>query len=768
MSVSFPYTARMSKPGMPPLLTSVLESEGLGTPYMGAFAVEARPPQYAEPAKPIEPRVAAKLSEIGIEQLFTHQAHAIDRVREGKSVVVVTGTNSGKSLCYMVPAMERLAEEPMARILTVYPTKALAQDQLARFERLRPFENIRCAVYDGDTPQAQRSPIRRLAQVVLTNPDMLHVGILPGHERWARFFKSLRLIVLDEMHVYRGVFGSHVGGIVRRLLRLAQWYGSRPAIVGCTATIGNPDEMFRRLTGREAEVIDEDGSGQPRKTYAFWNPAAVSGNESPSPNWLSARLMARMAAQGKSSLVFCRSRIGAELVVRYGREVAEQVGIDPRRLDSYRSGYTAAERRKLEKAVHEGKLLGLACTNALELGVDIGALDAVVLNGYPGSVAGFRQQCGRSGRGAREGLAVFVAHEDPLEQFFLREPSALIHGLAEPVALNPENRNILEPQLRCAAYERPLDASELEAFGPNALETAEAMDRSGELAFQGGRFFYPFHEAPASKVDIRGAGGDQVVLMAEGEELGSMEQWRAKQYAHEGAVYLHRGEAFQVAKLDLSQSVATLEPFSGDYFTQPVHQTVIESLVTVDERSFGGLAVRLGSVRITDMILGYQKKALAGGKVLDTVDLNFPPASFETLAMRVDLPAPRDEDEWPLLAPEVHALEHALSAVAPLIAGCDRSDLGSAWYVAFPDSMAPAVFLYDRFSGGMGLSEALYRSAEALFATAQRALSGCGCGHGCPKCLYNAGCEIGNETLSKAGAQKWLERLAPRETDYFN
>ncbi len=759
----------MSQLGMPPLLKSVLEAEGLGTPYLGAYAVEARSPTYAETMRPVHPRLAARLADIGIERLFSHQALAYDRVTAGRDVLVVTGTNSGKSLCYMLPAFEALLAEPMARVLTLYPTKALAQDQLARFEALRPYDDNRCAVYDGDTPQSQRPTIRKLAQVVLTNPDMLHVGILPGHERWARFFKSLRLIVLDEMHVYRGIFGSHVGGIVRRLLRLCESYGARPRIVGCTATIGNPEELFRQVAGREADVIDTDGSGQPRKTYAIWNPVLAQGNDSPSPNVLSARLMARMAAEGRSSLVFCRSRIGAELVVRYGRESAEQTqAVDPSRLESYRAGYTAAERRKLEQAIHRGKILGLACTNAMELGVDIGALDAVVLNGYPGSVASFRQQCGRAGRGDREGLAVFVAHEDPLEQFFAREPSALIQGAAEPVALNPENPNILEPQLRCAAYERPLEPSELSRFGPMALETAEAMDRAGDLAFRAGRFYFPFHEAPAAQVDIRGAGGESVVLMAGDVELGTMERWRAMQYAHEGAVYLHRGEAFEVASLDLSQGVAKLKPFSGNYFTQPLHQTLIQSLVSINERPFDSQRLTLGSVRITDLVLGYQKKALSGGKVLETVELSFPPTSFETVALRLDLPAPRDEDEWPMLAPQVHGLEHALGAVAPLLAGCDRSDLGSAWYVAYPDTMAPAVFLYDRFPGGMGLSEKLFQGAEGLFETAQRALAGCGCAEGCPRCLYSSRCEIANESLSKSGALQWLEALVPTTIDFFN
>ena len=744
----------------PELLRLILEGEGLGTPYMGAYATEARDPEFEEPSRPMHPKLREKLREIGIERLFRHQAEAYDIATAEKDVIVVTGTNSGKSLCYMLPAYEALLGEPAGRVLAVYPTKALAQDQLQRFEALRPWEDLRCGVYDGDTPKTQRAPMRKAAQVVLTNPDMVHIGILPSHQAWARFLKSLRIVVLDELHVYRGVFGSHVAGIVRRLLRLCAWYGSHPTIVACTATIGNPDELFFALTGRRGAVIDRDGSGQPRKTYALWNPAATATKATPSPNWMSARLLVRLAADEKTSLAFCRSRVGAELVLRYGREIAKEHGKPrPDQLDSYRAGYTASERRKLEKSIHDGKLLGLACTNAMELGVDIGVLDAVVLNGYPGSVAAFRQQCGRAGRGQREGLAIFVAHEDPLEQYFVREPEALILGAAERVSLNPANPNILEPQLRCAAYERPLDPSELETFGEGALETAEAMDRSGSLAFRAGRFFYPFHEAPAPNVDIRGAGGENVRLVAGEAELGQMENWRAIQYAHEGAVYLHRGTTFQVAELDLEDGIARLEPFDGPYFTQPVLQSVIEPLHQISEREVGSLSICLGSIRVTDMVLGYRKRSLDGDKILDTIELELPPSSFETVGLRIDLPRPPSEEEWPIIAPNVHALEHALTALAPLFAGCDRNDLGSAWYVAFPNTLAPAVYLFDRFAGGMGLSEKLFAAIEELLATAARALSSCSCEAGCPKCLYSARCEINNDALSKAGALAYLESV---------
>jgi DEAD/DEAH box helicase domain-containing protein len=746
----------------PAILHRLLEREGAGTPFLGAYVLPERAPQYAEPNVPMHPKLREALLRNGIERLFTHQAKAFDQVMRGQDAMLVTGTNSGKTLGYMLPAYEQLLAEPLGRVLALYPTKALAQDQLRRFEALRPWPDLRCGVYDGDTPANQRAPIRRLAQIVLTNPDMLHVGILPGHQNWAKFLKSLRLIVLDEAHVYRGVFGSHVAAIVRRLLRLCAWYGSRPRIVACTATIGNPTDLFGQLTGRAVEPIENDGSGQPRKTFALWNPA-IQAEAGPSPNWLSARLMVGLAVEGKRSLVFCRSRVSAELVLRYARELAgKDGGARPDQFDSYRSGYTPQERRKLEKAIHKGDLLALACTNALELGVDIGQLDAVVLNGYPGSAAAFRQQAGRAGRGDREGLAVFVAHSDPLEQFFVREPESLILGAAERVALNPGNPNILEPQLRCAAYERALDPSELETFASTGLETAESMDRAGTLAFRAGRFFYPFHEAPAPQVDIRGSGGDSVLLAVGDEELGLMERWRALQNAHQGAVYLHRGAAYVVERLDLEQGTARLAPFEGAYYTQPIVQSLIEPLFTIAENRLGELCLTLGSIRVTDMVLGYRKRALEGDLVLETVDLDLPPTSFETVGLRFDLSVPvpsepseaeeEEESVWAKLAPQVHALEHALLAVAPLLAGCDRNDLGSAWFVAFPPTFAPAVYLFDRFAGGMGLAEKLFDSADGLLDTAGKALSGCACLNGCPKCLYSSRCEISNDALSKPGA----------------
>src|SRR4051812_13901318 len=396
----------------------------------------------------------------------------------GSDVVVVTGTNSGKTLCYNLPSLHFIQSEPAARMLYLFPTKALAQDQLGKLSALLP-DGIRAGTYDGDTPQSTRSGLRRLAHIVLTNPDILHVGILPGHELWAKFFRSLRLIVLDEMHVYRGVFGSHVCGVLRRLLRLAEFHKSRPQIIACSATIGNPVELFQNLTGRKPVVIEEDGSPRGKRTFVFWNPPIVGDKpERMSANIVCSELMVGLAENGQRVLEFNRARISAELVLRYARKRAAKGGkIKPESIESYRAGYTPKERRQIEKALFKGELLGLAATNAMELGVDVGTLDAVIMNGYPGTISSFFQQAGRAGRGTRDGMAIMVAHDDPLEQFLIRKPQMLLQGVNESVAANPSNPQILSQQLLCAAHERPMLPSELERFGGNALDVAESLDR---------------------------------------------------------------------------------------------------------------------------------------------------------------------------------------------------------------------------------------------------------------------------------------------------
>ena len=714
---------------------------------------------YGELRRPIHKSVQGRLDHLGIKKLFTHQASAYDAAMLGKDLVVATGTNSGKTMCYNLPAMQMCVAEPAARCLYLFPTKALAQDQLGRLEALAPGPEVRIGTYDGDTPKNQRSSLRKMAHILLTNPDMLHIGILPSHELWAKYLKSLRLIVIDEMHVYRGVFGSNVGNVIRRLLRLCAWHNSRPQIIACSATIGNPEELFQQLTGRKAHLIDNDGSPSGRRTFVFWNPPELGNGQRLSANIATSEILSSLAESGMRCLAFSRARISAELVLRYARKRVEQGGIvPPKKLESYRAGYTAKERREIEKALFKGNLLGLSSTDAMELGVDIGELDAVIMNGYPGTASSFWQQAGRAGRGTRDGLAIFVAHDDPLEQFLVRQPEMILNQKIESVAANPQNPQILGQHLLCAAHERPISPSELTRFGGNALEVAEGLDRSGELEFRAGLFFYPSMEPPAPKVNIRSGGGDSVRLMQGETEIGTMERWRAMNYAHEGAVYLHRGSTYVVTQLSLEMGIADLEERTVDYYTQSMGQTLLDPRPCFRSTELRNIGAGLAGVSVTDSVTGYRLKSLDGDTVLGIEPLDFPPITYDTVCVRIDLPEFLEENDMERQIGSIHGLEHALLAVAPILAGCDRGDLGSAWYSMFHDTMRPAVFVFDRTPGGVGLCERLFESITGWLHAAAQLLQSCPCETGCPACLLSARCESFNEVLNKAGALDLLHK----------
>jgi len=720
----------------------------------------------ANPASPLHPLLSERLKELGLATLYKHQAEAYDAWVAGQDVVVTTGTNSGKTLCYNLPALQLCLTEPAARCLYLFPTKALAQDQLLRLQQLNPAPNIGIDSYDGDTPKSHRSLIRRNAHIVLTNPDMLHIGILPGHDAWAKFLRSLRLIVIDEMHVYRGVFGSHVGCVLRRLLRLCEWHRSFPQIIACSATIGNPGELFGKLVGRDGRIVDVDGSPSGRRTFVFWTPPQIGVGKRMSANTVSAEILVSLAKIGQRTLTFSRSRIGAELVLRYARSRAEESGgVKPESIESYRAGYTVKERRSIEKGLFDGKLLGLSATNAMELGVDVGSLDAVVMNGYPGTASSYWQQSGRAGRGSKDGLAIMVAHEDPLEHYLARNPSLLLESQNESVSINPENRQVLSGHLQFAAQERPISPSELTRFGESALELAESLDRSGELQFQSGYFYYPSYEPPAPKVNLRGSSADGVLLQVDGVELGSMERWRAMINAHTGAVYLHRGATYLVDELDLDESVARLHPERVDFYTQALSQSVLDPGPAIHTMAVGPATISFCGVKVTDLVTEFQRKSLDGDTVLSVEPLDLPPITYETECVRIDLPELDLSKDVFAAVGAVHGVEHLIMAIAPLLAGCDRGDLGSAWYATFPDTLRPAIFVFDRTPGGVGLCESLFRKGAAWFKAALQLLTSCDCIEGCPSCLLSPRCESSNENLHKSEAAKLLRKLLELEPD---
>ena len=709
---------------------------------------EPREAVFSEPVAEIHPQLKGSLQKTGVRELYVHQAEAFDLATEGRDLMVVTSTSSGKSLCYNMPVIDTCVREPNARALYLFPTKALAQDQAAKLQQLLP-DNLFCSTYDGDTPAAKRGAVRKTAHIVMTNPDMLHVGILPNHESWSKFLSSLRYVVVDEAHIYRGVFGSHVGGVLRRLFRLCEWHRNKPQVIACSATIANPHELFEKLTGRTPTIVDHDTSPHGGRTVVLVEPP--EGAENYSPNTDTADLLAEFVMNNVRTLAFCKARVTTELVMRTAKDKLEKLGGRTTWVDAYRGGYSARERREIEQRLFKGQLRGLATTNAMELGVDVGGLEAVVMNGYPGSVSSFWQQAGRAGRGTHQGLAVMLAHDDPLEQFLVRRPDLLLDRPVECATLDPFNPQILESQLRCAAYERPISREELEKFGPTAVTAAEQLVDSGFAVWQAGRLFYPSYESPAKRTNIRGSDSATVLLLVDGQPLGEMEKWRALRQAHEGAVYLHRGQTYVVKELDLDRNMAELEAAETTYYTLAIVQNLVESTVEVRESD----ALTLNGVRVTTTVPGYVSRSLDGHGVIDEATLELPVQTMDTLGVRLDLLDLSFEE-----VATVHALEHALIAVAPLIAGCDRNDLGSCWYLMSPETMAPSVYVFDATPGGVGLSEALFSNRTALFRSALSLLESCPCQDGCPACLLSSRCESANESLDKPGAVKILKGLA--------
>ena len=716
------------------------------------------PPKEAEtsPLPPyLHPSLVEVLQRAKINELYTHQTAAYRAWKEGLDVAIVTGTASGKTWCYNLPALESCLSEPVARCLYLFPTKALAQDQLGKLNDATENLPIYCATYDGDTPKSKRSAIRTSSHIILTNPDMLHLGILPQHETWGKFLRNLRLIVLDEMHSYRGVFGSHVALVLRRLLRLCAWYGSKPQIIGCSATIANAQEHFQNLTGRKPKTIEFSGAPRgPRYYFLMANDEAVAMPDSKA----TASIVTALSEHTLSSLSFCRSRAAVETTLVQTRRLFQGSFLKPDMVESYRGGYTAKERRDIEQQVFRGKLRALVSTNAMELGVDIGGLDAVVMNGVPSSIASFWQQAGRAGRGSNTGATFVLAGGDALEQYLVHHPDLIFQTPVERVTIHTGNPIILSQQLRCMAYERPIEPTELESLNVEAVDAAAGMQDEGTLQFRAGRYFYPSHEAPAPTVNIRTADSKTVTIKLDDQPLGTMEYWRALQHAHKGAIYLHRGESYEIQSLNLEALEATCTSTPQNFYTQPV----VSSLVTAEARiagyKWGPYDLTYAVLGVTQKVLGYRKVVFgeAAGMAFDELDL--PASEFQSVGLQLDLPLElltQSED----FVGALHGLEHALMAVAPLFSGCERNDLSSAWMPVYPETMAPVLFVYDAIPGGLGLTERLLGSLPDWTFEALRLVESCDCETGCPRCLYSSRCEARNEALSKPGAIKLLREL---------
>ena len=730
-------------------------------------AVHARPARPADLPEQLHPEVHRALRSAGIDRLYSHQAEALHAAWAGPTIVT-TGTASGKSLCFNLPTLDVLSRDAKARALYLYPTKALAQDQ-ARALHALGVANARPAIYDGDTPREQRSAIRKRANVVLTNPDMLHLAILPNHPAWGDFLSNLAVIVVDEAHVYRGVFGSHVANVLRRLVRIADAYGTAPRVLMASATIANPAELAERLTGLEDfTVVDADGSPGSRKTIAMWNPPIVDEALGTRRSVLaeSADLLAELVAQGARTIVFMKSRKAVELMAKFTRLALEDRGAGElaELVVPYRAGYTPGQRRELERRLVEGELLGVVSTDALELGIDIGSLDAAICVTFPGTVASLRQMWGRAGRRGR-GLAVYVAGEDALDQFFCRHPDEFLDRPVERAILNHENDQIYAQHLLCAAHEGPLESADAEFLGPRFSLHADWLVSRGELRERKPGVYVPRHpeEYPASKVSLRSAGRDSFAVLdtESGELLGTVESERAYSTTHEGAIYLHGGRSYEVTGLDHDARHALVRPFAGDWYTQPKRETDTQIERLLDRRETMGVTLSFGRVVVTEQVIAYQRKRLADHEILDLVGLDSPQTSFATEALWYEVGDEVLGSSVPLmdLLGALHASEHTQIAVLPLLAMCDRWDIGGLSTNLHPQTGGPTIFIYDGHPGGIGIARQGFREFEALVDDAHRLISECPCERGCPSCVQSPKCGNLNEPLAKAGARELMGRM---------
>jgi DEAD/DEAH box helicase domain-containing protein len=732
--------------------------------------IAPREASYGDLDKPLHPALQTSLEANGLFPLYSHQAKAVNLVRSGKNVVVVTPTASGKTLCYNIPVLDTILTQKGSRALYLFPTKALAQDQLRSLRELTIEQKIKLNydTFDGDTPQHERGAIKRSAEIVLSNPDMVHVGILPNHSSWRELLSRLRYVVIDEAHVYRGIFGSHVADVVRRLKRICAYYGSSPQFILCTATIANPQEHVEKLTGLQFEVVAGDGSPHGGKEFVFWNPPLIDAAKSArrSANSEATLLLTELMKRSIRSLAFTRSRRLTELIYMY---VRDQLSKDtPKLADKvkpYRAGYMPEDRRQIERELFDGKLLAAVATTALELGVDIGNLDATVLTGYPGSIASTWQQAGRSGRGKEDSLSILIGLDNPLDQYLMRHPGFFFGKSHENALINPDNLYILKPHVLCAAWEMPLADGESKLFGDNFSQAVSELERQGLLRKRRQRWYpAPSVTYPAEEINIRSTSSHNYNLVdaTSGVLLETIEEANAFLQIHPGAIYLHQGESYLVIKLDLVARTAFAVPTNEPYYTQTKELEDISIVKTKLRKTVGGLGVFLGDVEVTNTVIGFKKKRIFTEEVLGEEPLDLPPHTFPTVSLWFDIPPQavgRIAKEGLDFAGGLHATEHAAIALLPLFALCDRNDIGGVSTPWHPDTGQPQIFIHDAYPGGIGIAEKGFDIIMDLWEATLKAIIECPCGSGCPACIQSPKCGNNNEPLDKKAARVILEEL---------
>jgi DEAD/DEAH box helicase domain-containing protein len=697
----------------------------------------------------------------GINFLYSHQAEAVGHALQGRDVVLATNTASGKSLCYQIPILHRLFEDSSSRALLLFPVKALERDQCDSFLSLAGESGFTAAVYDGDTPTSRREKLRNNPpRVLITNPDMLHLGLLAYHDKWREFFSHLSHVVLDEVHTYKGIFGSHVSQVIGRLLRVCGQYGRNPQFTACSATVANPGYLVNRLTGRDFHVVDQSGAPSTERNFLFVKPAF-------SPYTVAARLFTKSLELGLKTIVFTQARKITELITTW---VLQDAPYLKNRISSYRAGFLPEERREIEQKLFSGQMSGVITTSALEMGIDVGGLDVCILVGYPGTIINTWQRGGRVGRNSRSSAVVLVAGNDALDQYFLRNPLDFFGRSCEEAVLDPWNEEVLKKHLPCAAAELPLSLQESQYSVPQVRKLIEELEEDGVLYHGRDGCLFPTKQRPHLDVDLRGIGTSFSIFLEDTNTLlGKSNGVRAFAECHEGAVYLHRARQYVVTRLDLEKRNVIVRLAKLKYYTKAISEKDTEILGSpLRGKDFPGFSVREARLKVTERIIAYEKRKTSGQELIGTVDLNLPPIHFETVGIWIEIPeSVRDEIRGLGLhfMGGIHALEHAAISMFPLFALCDRDDIGGISTSHHEQVCRAAVFIYDGHPGGVGLSHRAFDVIRDLLEKARTMVAQCTCEDGCPSCIHSPKCGSGNKPLDKIACLKTLDLILDAQED---
>ena len=726
------------------LLKEILNDRGYRGQAVDMRRLPARDAVYGNPQVELPPQLKSALAQMDIEQLYSHQATALDTIRRGENAVIVTSTASGKTLCYNLPVLEMLLQDPSARALYVFPTKALAQDQLQgllRWQSLVPSLSMRAGTYDGDTPRDLRRQLRESGNVILTNPDMLHGAILPHHPSWGHFFANLRFVVIDEIHTYRGIFGSNVANVLGRLQRICRHYQAAPQFICCSATIANPTELARQLTGQAMTLVDDDGSPKGQKHFVLWNPPLLAdGLERRSSNSEAKDLMVRLLRGRIQTIAFTRARVVAELIYRYVREELSRYGSGlANSVRAYRGGYLPEERRAIEKQLFSGELLGVSSTNALELGIDIGSLDACLIVGFPGTIASVWQQAGRAGRKNADSLVILIGHNNPIDQYLMQHPHYFFEQTPENAIIDPDNPYIVLGHLRAAAFELPIRVDEEADFGPSAPALLDILGEDRQLIYRGDRWFWIGHGYPSDDINLRNMTENMYTIVdtSQGRSvIGSIDELSAFMQLHTEAVYIHEGDTYFVSELNTVEKVAYVHRAELDYYTQAISDRRVQVQMVETEKAQQDGMVRFGDVSVTYITYMFKKIKFYNQDSIGFGKISLPPSSLETCAfwLSPSLETLARARQWGRNPQDgLLGMANVISAVLPLYAMCDSMDIGSA--VDSSNTGVPTVFIFDRFPGGIGYASKGYELIEEVLQACLQLIQECSCSGGCPSCV---------------------------------